>query len=145
MWIFAITNEKHKNDPTQSYIFTMASFRTALFTLVFAILHATNALTPPPTNQGDECLVKSCCEEDCCGLYTTWDPQRGLCVNTFPSGPSGFNGTYSENYVPGCVPRVCCEAECCQYWHTYWANASSSCIFIHYPPPHPNQPPTPMP
>ena len=40
-----------------------------------------------------------CCEEDCCGLGTRWNPP--FCVND--SSSLGFNGTHSSAWDPGCV------------------------------------------
>lgn len=60
---------------------------------------------------GDDvtCPIYSCCEEDCCGPGTSYLETR--CVSD-PGSP-GFDGSYSDDYVPGCIPRQCCEANCC--------------------------------
>ena len=54
-------------------------------------------------------LIPGCCEEDCCGPNTFWEPP--LCVDD-PGAP-GFNGTHSDTWGPGCVSRLCCDADCC--------------------------------
>lgn len=60
-----------------------------------------------------ECpLTANCCEEDCCGQGTRWSgDDGGYCVGDSVS--PGFNGTYSQDWTPGCIYRACCGATCC--------------------------------
>lgn len=59
-----------------------------------------------------ECpLIPGCCEEDCCGKNTSWDVKTQYCVADPDS--TGFNGTHSSKWEPGCVERVCCGQDCC--------------------------------
>jgi hypothetical protein len=82
----------------------MSRFISAL--LIMAILHAGSC------QNTEECpLLAERCEEDCCGTGTWWNVAKGRCEVNPKS--TGFNGTYSPEYVLGCVFRVCCEDACC--------------------------------
>lgn len=60
-----------------------------------------------PPDEGSCPIQPDCCEEDCCGPQTSWDPNNNECVPDPSSG--GFDGTYSPGHVFGCVFRECCE------------------------------------
>ena len=75
-----------------------------------SLIFACVALSPPISAPIEECpWIPDCCEEDCCGEGTSWEPP--FCVLD-QSGP-GFNGTHSDTYDNGCVERACCESACC--------------------------------
>lgn len=63
---------------------------------------------------GDEqqqCPMLGCCDFDCCGPGTSWDPTREVCILDFSS--KGFNRSFPSYYKKGCIKRVCCEDNCC--------------------------------
>jgi len=77
----------------------------------------TSIITPP------QCLVKDCCEDDCCGEGTSWDATLGTCV--FDSGGGGYTGTA----VQGCEFQSCCEADCCDIAQaTYYSSEAKCCL-----------------
>ena len=51
------------------------------------------------------------------GPKTSWDLGIDRCVNNPDS--EGFNGTYSDDWKPGCILRRCCGADCCNEGTTY--------------------------
>lgn len=62
----------------------------------------------------EDCPVKTCCVEDCCGPDTTWDGD--YCVED--PGSAGFTGTYATDYTftitsDDCNLLTCCEGDCC--------------------------------
>jgi len=74
----------------------------------------------------DECpLVAMCCDEDCCGQGTSWDQDSLYCILDLTS--EGFNGSYTESWMPGCIERVCCNADCCSSGTTYEED-TASCV-----------------
>lgn len=74
----------------------------------------------------EECpLVASCCEEDCCGKKTSWDPATRYCVVDKES--DGFDGTHSDLWIPGCVERACCNQDCCST-STEYNEEIASCV-----------------
>lgn len=72
-------------------------------------------------------LEPPCCEEDCCGQGTSWNLETGYCV--VDPGATGFTGTYSDAWEPGCVLRACCTGDCCGKDTTY-NELFASCIPI---------------
>lgn len=68
-------------------------------------------------SEEEDCpLIPVCCEEDCCGVGTTYE--NGSCV-VDPASP-GWTGTYSIGYEFGCAIRACCEAACCPPGTVYY-------------------------
>lgn len=63
----------------------------------------TSIITPP------QCLVKDCCEDDCCGEGTSWDSDVTACVKDENS--TGYTG--DDGSVQGCDFQSCCEDGCC--------------------------------
>lgn len=85
--------------------------------------------TSPPTTEAptshptDVCPSFGCCVEDCCGPGTVW--AADYCLKSIQS--SGWDGTYSSEFDPGCVERVCCEASCCGE-NTQYDSELESCV-----------------
>lgn len=59
----------------------------------------------------NDCLVLGCCEDDCCGVGTSWDIRALQCVPA-PGSP-GYDGIPLPGYQSGCALRSCCEVNCC--------------------------------
>lgn len=70
-----------------------------------------------------QCAELSCCEDDCCGKGTRWNGQK--CIWDLNS--MGWNGDYSDSYIPDCTARRCCEAACCDD-RTVWIEEIKSCF-----------------
>lgn len=80
-------------------------------------------IVAPPV---DDCPKEpNCCEEDCCGLGTSWDGT--YCLKDL-AGP-GFDGVYSSSHNYGCVYRTCCEANCCAE-NTVYDAGTAECIGV---------------
>jgi hypothetical protein len=58
-----------------------------------------------------QCFFRDCCQEDCCGINTSWNAASGLCIREL--GSTGFDDTYTDEYEFGCIQRGCCESDCC--------------------------------
>lgn len=54
--------------------------------------------------------MKTCCEMDCCGVGTVWDPISGICVSQ-----TGGTGVVERppSWEFSCRRQTCCESECC--------------------------------
>eukprot|EP00545_Synedropsis_sp_CCMP1620_P009440 CAMPEP_0119007678 /NCGR_PEP_ID=MMETSP1176-20130426/3173_1 /TAXON_ID=265551 /ORGANISM="Synedropsis recta cf, Strain CCMP1620" /LENGTH=388 /DNA_ID=CAMNT_0006959871 /DNA_START=324 /DNA_END=1490 /DNA_ORIENTATION=+ len=67
--------------------------------------------------------MPGCCEEDCCGVGTTW-----VSPNCIPNPSSlGFQ-SYAVDYARfGCHTRVCCEDDCCGAGTSY-ATSINYCV-----------------
>lgn len=90
---------------------------TSIVAAICFFPYCITSLSPP-----EQCpLEPSCCEEDCCGQGTSWDPP--FC--RLDPGASGFNGTYSDTFDTGCVERNCCENACCSPGTWYDARLAS--------------------
>lgn len=72
-----------------------------------------------------ECIHPRCCEEDCCGVGTSYSFVSRLCEPDV--GASGWNGQHSTSYVNDCIRRSCCEGDCCSD-RTLWDDATAYCI-----------------
>ena len=92
---------------------------TSIVAAISLLPSCITGLSPPFEEQCP--LEPSCCEEDCCGQGTSWDPP--FC--RFDPGASGFNGTYSDTFDKGCVERACCENACCSQGTWYDASLAS--------------------
>ena len=92
--------------------------RRACYLLLLGVLLSSWLLSvvgqfPAVTTLEEDCpFAPECCEEDCCGQGSSWDVDTKYCIPDADS--TGFNGTYSDAWEPGCIMRTCCEAKCCQ-------------------------------
>lgn len=74
----------------------------------------------------EECpLTPPCCEEDCCGVRTSWDSNIDYCVEDLDS--NGFDGNHSDEWEEGCVMHASCGESCC-FSETTWDGKISSCV-----------------
>lgn len=71
------------------------------------------------------CFPAICCEEDCCGDDTFWEPDVGLCFQY--EGYPGFDGVYPDDHVYGYYRRKCCLDECCAAG-TVWDESEMYCV-----------------
>lgn len=62
-------------------------------------------------NAQDTCLMQTCCEYDCCGPSTSWDPETGSCVLDAENA-EGFL-QHDDDFELECRKQTCCEDACC--------------------------------
>lgn len=79
----------------------------------------TSIITPP------QCLVKDCCEDDCCGEGTSWNSDLETCI--VDASGSGYTGTALQR----CKSQLCCEEDCCDITQgTYYSSEVKCCLPI---------------
>lgn len=79
----------------------------------------TDSPTSSEITQGPTiCPILACCEEDCCGPFTSFSYAIGVCIYD-GTAPTGWTGDYSAQHERGCVERSCCEIDCCSVGTSY--------------------------